>query len=95
MLRDVDGAHRPGEPIRWSAREAQWTMKVAGATECDPAPAFVDDLVLVVLGLRAVAEALILIAIIEAWESGAGVYVPRKILLYSLWLRNQHSSPDV
>ena len=48
---------------------------MAKATESHPAPTYVDDLVLVVLGLRAVAEALILIAIIEAWESWAGVYV--------------------
>ena len=48
---------------------------MAGTTESHPAPTFVDDLVLVVLGLRAVAEALALIAIIEAWESWAGVYV--------------------
>jgi len=63
------------EPIQRATREARRTTKMTGATESHPAPTFVDDLVLVVLGLRAVAEALALIAIIEAWETWAGVYV--------------------
>ncbi len=53
------------EPIRCAASEARRSPKMAEATESHPAPTFVDDLVLVVLGLRAVAEALTLMAIIE------------------------------
>jgi hypothetical protein len=63
------------EPIWFSARETRRATKAAVATESRPAPTFVNDLMLVVFGVRAVAEALVLIAIIEAWESWAGVYV--------------------
>ncbi len=52
----------------FSACEARRAARAMWATQSHPALSIVDDLALVVLGLRTVAEALALLAIIEAWE---------------------------
>ncbi len=44
-------------------------------SESDPSPAFVDDVLLLAIGMEAIPEAKELLGIIEAWEPWGGVRV--------------------
>ncbi len=62
-------------PMQGANRETGGPGTRTKPTESDPASAFIDDLILVILGATAITDTIALLALIMAWERWAGVSV--------------------